>query len=61
MLLFADILGIFALFILFMLPVDWIQRLIAPWRNWTLIPVFGAYIVWVGLSAGVVGLVWGLM
>ena len=61
MLLFADLLGVLAFFILLMLPVDWMQRVIAPWRDWTVIPAFGAYTLWVGLSAGAVGLVWGLM
>ena len=60
-LLFADVLGIVALFILFMLPVNSIQRVIAPWPEWTVIPVFVGYTVWIGLSAAIVGVVWGLM
>ena len=61
MLLFADILGIVALFALFMAPVNWIQRVIAPWPDWTVIPVFVGYGAWVALSAGIVGLLWSLM
>ena len=61
MLLFADLLGTLAVFILFMLPVNWMQRVIAPWPDWTVIPVFSVYLMWVILSAGIVGLLWGLM
>ena len=61
MLLFADLLGVFAFLILLMLPVNWMQRVIAPWPDWTVIPAFSVYLVWITLSAGTVGLLWGLM
>ena len=61
MLVVADLLGVLAMFVLAVMPVQWIQKKILPWPEWTIIPVFAGYTLWITLSAGLVGYAWSLM